>query len=470
MKPQNRRSCFLVGVVLFLSTSSGLVVASGPAGVDVPAPASDWQIGIVDGTREVGYRVSIATDPETGHSYVSYYEGVDGDLWLARTGAPTGNCGPGNTWECQVVDSDGIVGKYSSIAVGGSGPVASLYISYHDVTNGSLKIVEGSVTRSTGALSFVSHVVEDGVPASGYRAGTATSITVDGSGNPHIGYQVETGGADLIIKYAERVTPGTGNCGVGADWECSPISTDDDIGDYIDIELDVGGVPGIAYYKASWDAHPVVATWVGTGGTCNSSPEWECDAFWRAGVDSGEYVSFAIGTDGRKHLAYRNDTTNSLEWTRYYGPGVGTNPFNREEIEVIGLGGHPSGIAIETDNDAEPIIVYRALESMFEELRIARPAGAAPWGGLGNCGTRLMISWTWFCETLDAGNSELEEAVGGLAIAVNANGEAAVAYRELYHPIATPAEGRLKVALEPSSLFIDGFGSGDTTAWDATVP
>ena len=138
--------------MLVLVVGSGVGFALGPVGGDVPSPASDWLIATVDAIREVGYNVSVAVDPETGHTYISYYEGVDGDLWLARTGAPVGNCGPGNTWECQVLDSTGVVGKYSSIAVGGTGPVASLYICYYDVTNGSLKVVEGSVERSNGTL------------------------------------------------------------------------------------------------------------------------------------------------------------------------------------------------------------------------------------------------------------------------------------------------------------------------------
>ena len=102
----------VVGFLVVL-VASGLAFGSEPNGVDVSAPGSEWLIETVDATREVGYNVSVAVDPENGHSYISYYEGIDGDLWLARTGAPVGNCGPGNAWEGQVLDSDGIVGKYS---------------------------------------------------------------------------------------------------------------------------------------------------------------------------------------------------------------------------------------------------------------------------------------------------------------------------------------------------------------------
>ena len=95
-------------------------------------------------------------------------------------------------------------------------------------------------------------------------------------------------------------------------------------------------------------------------------------------MNAGEYLAFKIGPDGMKHLAYRNDTRDSLEWARYYGPGAGAYPFHVEEIEGIGVGGHPSGIAIETDANADPIIVYRKADTTFEDLRIARPRGAVP--------------------------------------------------------------------------------------------
>ncbi len=74
----------------------------------------------------------------------------------------------------------------------------------------------------------------------------------------------------------------------------------------------------------------------------------------------------------------------------------------------------------------------------------------------------------WLCETLDAGDINHAEAVGGLSIALNANDEATVAYRELFG--IPPDEGRLKVAMEPQSIFVDGFESNDTSAWTSTTP
>jgi hypothetical protein len=463
----------LVSGGFILALSSGAVFATEPAARDLSSPASEWFIGIVDGTREVGYNVSVATDPVTGDMYISYYEGNDGDLWLARTGAPTGNCGPNNAWECQVVDSAGVVGKYSSIAVGGSGPVASLYISYHDVTNGSLKVIEGGVTRATGVLTYSSYVVESGNPAGSVYRGTATSVTLAGDGTPHIGYQVNTF-ASQEVWHAVRVSPGSGNCGAAAgdDWECSSVHVDAGIGGYIDIDVGPGGVTNIAFSTTmGTNTYPMIAIEVTWAGTC-SADGWTCWSIEHPGEDTGDYLSFEIANDGIKHLVYRNATTESLEWAFYADPNGNCGPFQAyfqcEWIDDIGPGTSPAGIDMKTDSDGDPIIAYQDLESGYEDLKIARPVGGLPGSG-GNCGPlSAFMEHMWLCETLEEGNLSHSEAYGGLSVALNANDEAAVAYRELWG--APPTDPRLKIALEPISIFLDGFETGNTSRWSAVVP
>jgi len=457
-----------------MAVSSGATIASDKKGVDVSSPAPEWLIATLDSTREVGYNVSIATDPETGHSYISYYEGVEGELWLARTGAPVGNCGPGNAWECQVIDSAGIVGKFSSIAVGGQGPVMSLFISYHDVTNASLKVLEGSVIRETGVLYTSRYLVDVGDAGGSVSVGKHTSVALDHSGLPHIAYQVDIGGA-RAIKYATAVVTGSGNCGPLDGWECTTIHFGFDIGGFIDVEVDAAGDPNIAYLNGfPEDIHPVIATPVALGGSCPNSDQWNCLSVRHTGHDTGEYLSFGTGNDGGVHLAYRNATTASLEWARYVGPwlgncGPGDDSFQCEWIDDIGPGGSPSGIAMRLDSIGNPIMVYQDVESGFEDLKIARPLEATPWGPLANCGPLSPTFFrTWLCETLDPGDLTHAEAYGGLSLALNGNDEAAVAYRELWG--TPPGEGRLKIAMEPISIFLDGFESGDTSAWTTVVP
>jgi hypothetical protein len=461
-------------VALIATLGASLAGASGTEAL----PAADWVVATVDATREVGYNVSVAVDPVTGETYISYYEGNDGDLWLARTGAPVGNCGPGNTWECLLVDSPGVVGKYSSIAVGGPpGPEAVIAISYHDVNSGSLKVFEGTVDRGTGGITSQGYVLDRGDPGSGIYKGTQTAIVVDGLGTPNIAYQIEVS-ALQAIKYATRVAPGTGNCGEGPaenDWECSHVYLEQGVGDFIAIDVDAGGNPSMAFHSSfSTNTFPILATRVGSGGTCNNSDLWNCTEVRNGGKHTGEYLAFVLGDNSLPHLAYRNENTDSLEWATWVGsPNGNCGPYmdswQCEWIDDIGPGTSPAGIAMETDSDGVPIIAYQDLESGYEDLKIARPQ--PPFVG-GNCGpwSSALLEYTWLCETLEEGNLSHQAAYGGLSIAVNANGEAAVAYRELFDPIISPEEGRLKVAMEPRSIFADGFESGDTKLWSSAVP
>ena len=458
------------------------VLATEPLDSAKAYPVADWAVGIVDGTREVGYNVSVATDTVTGDTYISYYEGtVGGDLWLARTGSPNGNCGPGDAWECQAVDTAGVVGKFSSIAVGGTGQIAGVWISYYDVTTGSLKVAHSRIDRATGlVVTEESYIVDLGDPGgSGVLKGTRTSVTIGGSGNPFIAYQVELGGATRAVKYAYKLAPGFGNCGYGAgldSWQCESVHIEDGIGDYLDIDEGPGGTRYIAFSTThDTNAYPMIATKVTSPpAPCNASSDWSCAPIRNTGNDTGEYLAFESAVGAVKHLAYRNATAESLEWAKYVAPGNGNcgpgdDSYQCEWIDDIGPGTSPAGIDMKTDSGGNPIIVYQDLESGFEDLKIARPLSATPWGPVPNCGPNPGIMYEWFCETLETGSLASSYAYGGLSVALNANDEAAVAYREDFFDLATH-RGRLKIAMEPISIFLDGFESGATSMWSAVVP
>ena len=183
----------LIGTMLVLSMSLGVVLATEPAGGEMSAPASDWLVDVIDATRQVGYNVSVATDPETGHSFISYYDGENGGLWLAKPNGPHFNCGPSNSWSCFVLDLGDVVGKYNSIAIGGVGPIGYYYVSYYDATNGALKVIEGTIDRATGNLTKQIHFLDRGDPGSGIFTGKHTAIVVGSSGTPHIAYQIDVG-------------------------------------------------------------------------------------------------------------------------------------------------------------------------------------------------------------------------------------------------------------------------------------
>jgi hypothetical protein len=301
-------------------------------------------------------------------------------------------------------------------------------------------------------------------------------VTLNSAGNPQIAYQVRHGGATRSVKHAYKIAPGFGNCGYGAGldgWQCEGVHIEDGIGDYVDIDVGPGGVTNIAFSTTAHAyAQPVIATDVGSGGSC-SSGTFTCAYIFNA-ADTGEYLSFEIAAGGVKHLAYRNATTESLEWARYVGPGNGNcgpggDSYQCEWIDDIGPSGEPAGIDMKIDASGNPVIAYQDNEAGFEDLKLARPMSATSWSPVPNCGPNPGIMYEWLCETLEEGNLSHSQAYGGLAVALDALGDATVAYRQLYDPLISPEVGRLKVATEAGILVRDGFETGDLSVWSSSA-
>jgi hypothetical protein len=148
MSSRNVSGLILSLMLLPLAGGSGPVLGVRPSelGEAVGASAGSvanapWVKMELDTAQDTGHHVPVAIDPIFGGVYVSYYDATAQDLRMAHYRhdlGSAGNCGPGDSWYCQTVDSGGDVGKYSSIAAMAGG----VNISYHDATNGDLKWAE----------------------------------------------------------------------------------------------------------------------------------------------------------------------------------------------------------------------------------------------------------------------------------------------------------------------------------------
>jgi len=169
----------------------------------------------VDSDGIVGHWTSIALD-STGHPHISYHDYTNQDLKYTYE--------DGSGWHIETVDSDGNVGRYTSLALDGSGHP---HISYHDDTNQDLKYA-----YENGGGWHIETVDSDG------RAGVFTSIALDGSGHPHISYYDATN-HDLKYAYED-----------GSGWHIETVDSDGNVGQYTSLALDGSGHPHISYYRS----------------------------------------------------------------------------------------------------------------------------------------------------------------------------------------------------------------------------
>jgi hypothetical protein len=449
------------------------------------AAMAPWLIDTVDSSTDVGRHVSVAIDPKSGMSFISYYDATNEDLRLARYVGSGGNCGPGDAWICETVDSSGDVGQYNSMATasivvvpvtsGGEGnvgqydPIAThpsvygawLFISYYDATNGALKYAEGSCTLSS--CSLATYTIDSGNPAINVFKGLHTSVKRDWSGVYHIAYQYYGVSSAEAQLYAYWVGDGTGNCGEGSvagDWQCDVIYNAEGVGMYASLDVDGDDDPNIAFYDAG-NGYPWVAQYIGSGGNCGPANSWYCRRVDRPTLDTGKYVSLYVEDNGLPHIAYHNVTSGTLEYAQWVGSG-GNCGFNGtsmqwewqcDEIDDMGTSLTSMGVSVAEDGAGYPIIAYQdGSDAMAPAaLKVARPHAALDPNTVPNCGPQDLFL-TWYCDVIDGGGSYTDEA-GSVSLAVNSAGLATIAYHEL-DSYPYPAEGNLKVAYQRRQVFL----------------
>ncbi len=445
---------------------------------------SDWTDGAtVDSTRDVGAYVGVALEAGTGAPYVSYYDKTNGGLWFARFLSANGNCGPNNSWECQLVDGINDTGLYNSIAVHPLPTYSEVAIAYHDVTLHSLKVAIGTCGPPTPDRSpvegtilplgcgFTIYTIAAGVTNLS-SDGQYTSVVFDSDGVPYVAYQHVAYFGDDTVRVAYPVSAGTGNCGTGAaanNWQCDSILSGAGLGSYTAIVVDPVDRPAIGFYDAG-NGVPMYALKVGPGGNCGPSNTWSCESLELPSHDTGRSATLFVGQGGTTHLAYLDSTTaqNELIYAKKVVSGGNCGPTGAWQCDVIvddvGAVGIGRVVAMTGGHVGEPLIAYREATSDYGGvLRLAQPLATAPAGSVGNCGPM----YSWACSSLDVGGSWLDEAAA-VAISRSSTG-CAVAYHEL-DTYFYPAEGNLKVTMDIALIFKDGFGSGDASAWSSQNP
>jgi hypothetical protein len=436
MKVRNVFGLMLSVVLLLVAAGSSLArepQPTGPSeadGVNTAANAPWFNID-VDTPGNTGKYTSVAIELSSGKTYISYYDATNQALRMAVNVGSGGNCGPNNSWLCQTVDSDGDVGKYSSIAV--NPQTGGIGIAYYDATNGKLKY---AYCWSTPACSsgFSRETVDKGnYPVS--NAGLYTSLKFAPNGRPIIAYyfdKLDPNGVDALKMAYHMFEPEQGNCGVdifgfvNKEWQCDTIQEGKGVGQYASLALDGTGHVHIAYYDAAngdlWYATDR------TGGFCGPGGTWLCYPVSVAN-DVGQYASLYVDNSNDFHIAYYDATIDKLKYAFDKGSEGNCGLLGSAQCDTIDdmmdSDYIPHGVSMAEFYAGYPIIAYQSKEG---GLNVARPAAVVP-GKILNCGPLSMSGYTWYCETINPPGTWIYYTNGDfVSIDLRSNGLATIAY------------------------------------------
>lgn len=181
-------------------------------------------------TTSTGLATSIAIGPD-GRRHISYLNAETGDLKYAT--CLSGCTSPGS-WQNLRIDQAGVVGSYSSLAVGQDGV---LHVSYLDASNVDLKYAR-CATDCTTVTSWKKVTV-----ATSGRVGLSTSLAVEPNRRVHIS-SLSVQGAIGALHYATC----NADCTVPQSWSNALLDgASSHLGDYSSITAR-NGVVRISYF------------------------------------------------------------------------------------------------------------------------------------------------------------------------------------------------------------------------------
>jgi hypothetical protein len=262
---------------------------------------AQWLKVTVD-TGDVGWYTSIALD-DSENPRISYHEGTSEDLLYTWC---DGACTNALNWSSETVDSSGDVGRHSSLYDSSGNPHISYYdettvddgdlkYAYHDGIDWQTETVDGgncSVAETQCADSSDCSPGEDCIG----DVGLDTSLSLDGSGNPHISYfDVD----NLNLKYAYK-SAGT--------WQIVTVDDLGTVGEFTSLALDGSGNPRISYHGNS----TLKYAWCDTG--CATAGNWTAITVDNSVGDVGEYTSLSLDSSGNPRISYKDATNNDLKY------------------------------------------------------------------------------------------------------------------------------------------------------------
>ena len=401
MKARMLVGLLLTAVLLVATVSTGqaqkipLPQTSTPSEPSALAAPPGWIVETIDSPNDVGRYASIAFNLFA--PVISYYDATNKDLRVAAPASSGANCGPSNTWTCQVVDNTADVGQYSSIAFPVSAGLLTIGpgIAYFDATNGALKFAE---FRAGLVGKWVISTIAPG--GGGFLNGRFAAVKYDSNGTVRIAYQSQDPFQVTSLSYAHSVSGG-GNCGVGAAaglWQCDRIDSSGGTGMYISLDVSSTNEPFISYYDSS-NADLKVANPVSSGGNCGPGNTWTCQVVDNAG-DVGQYSSIAFPSGLSffgPGIAYFDATNSALKFAERSCIGF---PCTWHIFTIASGAGTVTGryASLKYDSTGVVHIGYQVTAASSAALWYAH---SVPGGG--DCGLGSAAG-LWQCAAIDSGS------------------------------------------------------------------
>jgi len=250
-----------------------------------PAELCDASLVVtLDSAGVVGEFTSLAIGTD-GLPILSYRDATNGDLKILHCGNAA--CTAGN--QATAVDTAGNVGSDTSLAIGADGlPV----VSYRDATNEELKVLHcGNPTCTSG---------NDLTPVDTGFVGYDTSLAVGADGQPVVSY-LDGPNGDLKVLHCGNAACTSGNQATVVDPGPVVVATDTSVATGAD------GLPVVSYYDSDDGDLRILhcgnaACTAGNQATSVDTVGWV-----------GEFSSLAIGTDGLPVVSYRDGAGGDLK-------------------------------------------------------------------------------------------------------------------------------------------------------------
>jgi hypothetical protein len=255
-----------------------------------------WYYQVVDTEGDIGMYPSLALDAND-RPYISYYDATNGNLKFAYWN--------GSAWVIQTPDDSAAdVGKFSSLTLNknasdcfSSSSICPM-ISYFDSTNGVLKHAFLSVINA-----WATQVVDSATSGNPANVGAYSAIAMDNAGKLHISYYDATNG---WLKHAAG-TKGSSS------WSWAPeiVDTAGNVGEYTSIATDAANNVHISYYDVTNGNLKYIlktgAVW-GAPQVVDGNPA----------TDTGIGSSLALFSNGLPGISYYDATNGSIKFATTY--------------------------------------------------------------------------------------------------------------------------------------------------------